>query len=96
MLKVIATTNVKEGCMEQYLAGVKELVEKSQAEEGNVMYTLNRVKDAPNKLIIMEIWKDQAAFEFHIQTPHFITILPQLRAFTEPGEPAMFLTEVEF
>lgn len=96
MLKIIATTNVKEGCMEQYLAGVQELVEKSQAEEGNITYTLNRVKDAPNKLIMLEIWKDQAAFEFHVQTPHFTTILPKLREFTEPGEPAMFLTEVEF
>lgn len=96
MLKVIATTNVKEGCMEQYLAGVKELVEKSQAEEGCVMYTLNHVKDAPNKLIMLEIWKDQAAFEFHTKTEHFTTILPKLREFTVPGEPAIFLTEVEF
>lgn len=96
MLKIIATTNVKEGCMEQYLAGVEELVKQSQAEEGCVTYTLNRVKDAPNKLIMLEIWKDQAAFEFHTKTPHFTTILPKLREFTEPGEPALFLTEVEF
>lgn len=96
MLKIIATTIVKEGCMEQYLAGVQELVEQSQAEEGNISYTLNRVKDVPNKLIILETWKDQAAFEFHIKTPHFTTILPKLREFTEPGEPAVFLTEVEF
>ena len=96
MLKIIATTNVKEGCMEQYLAGVEELVKQSQAEEGCVTYTLNRVKDAPNKLIMLEIWKDQAAFEFHTKTPHFTTILPKLREFTEPGDPALFLTEVEF
>ena len=45
---------------------------------------------------MLEIWKDQAEFEFHTKTPHFTTILPKLREFTEPGDPALFLTEVEF
>lgn len=96
MLKIIAKSKLKEGCLEAYLAAVRELVEQSQAEEGNVSYTLNQQADDPNTVVFLEVWKDQAAFEFHTKTPHFTGILPTLGQYVESGEPALFLTEVEF
>lgn len=95
MLKIIAKSKIKEGRMEEYLDAVRALVEGSQAEEGNISYTLNQSRDDPNTVAFFEVWKDQAAFEFHTQTEHFTTILPKLGEFVESGEPAMFFTEIQ-
>ena len=96
MLKIVAKSKIKDGCMEQYIAAVKELVEKSQAEEGNVSYTVNRLESDPSVVAFIEVWKDRAAFEFHIKTEHFTGILPGLKDFVEESYPAEFYTEVTF
>ncbi len=96
MLKIVAKSKIKEGFQKQYLEAIKELVAKSQAEEGNVSYTVNQSASDPTVFAFIEVWKDQAAFEYHIKTEHFTTILPKLRDFVEEGQPAEFYNEVEF
>lgn len=96
MLKIVAKSKIKEGKMDQYLETVAELVKKSQAEEGNVAYTVNALRGAENVVAFIEIWKDQAAFDFHVKTEHFTSILPKLRDFVEEGYPAEIYDEVEF
>ena len=78
MIKIVAKMTVKEGQAETFKASAKELIEKSAAEEGNIFYTLNVSVNDPNQFAIIECWKDQAAIDFHNQTPHFIGILPKL------------------
>lgn len=95
MLKIIARSKIKEGQMDAYFEAVKELVHKSQAEEGNVSYTVNVKNDAERVVAFIEFWKDRAAFEYHIKTEHFTTILPTLGEFVEESYPAEFYTEVE-
>ncbi|MBO4887149.1 MAG: antibiotic biosynthesis monooxygenase [Firmicutes bacterium] len=96
MLKIVAKSKIKEGMLDQYLAAVKPLVLGSQAEEGNVSYTMNILRGSENVVAFIEVWKDQAAFEYHIKTEHFTTILPTLKDFVEEGFPAEFYEEVEF
>lgn len=96
MLKIVAKTKIKESMQEQYKAAVKELVRKSQAEEGNVSYTVNQLTSDPTIFAFIEVWKDQAAFEYHVKTEHFTTILPSLKDFVEESYPAEFYTEIEF
>lgn len=96
MLKIVAKSKIKDGCMEQYIAAVKELVEKSLAEEGNVSYTVNRLESDPSVVAFIEVWKDRATFEFHIKTEHFTGILPGIKDFVEEIYPAEFYTEVTF
>ena len=96
MLKIVAKSKIKEGLQEQYKAAVKELVRKSQAEEGNISYTVNQLASDPTIFAFIEMWKDQAAFEYHIKTKHFIVILPTLKDYVEESYPAEFYTEVEF
>ena len=95
MLKIVSKSKIKEGCMDQYLAAVKELVQKSQAEEGNISYTVNRLESDPSVVAFIEVWKDRRAFEFHIATEHFTSLLPGLSAFVEEGFPPEFYTEIE-
>ena len=42
MIKIVAEMNVKPECLDTFLATAKELVDKSTAEEGNLVYTLNQ------------------------------------------------------
>ena len=95
MLKIVAKSRIKEACVEQYLAAVKELVQKSQAEEGNISYTVNQSANDLNVFAFIEVWKDQASFEYHTQTEHFTTILPTLKEYVEESFPAEFFKEVE-
>jgi len=59
--------------LEQYKVALKEEIEASIRLEPGVL-TLYAVfeKRAPNKLTILEIYKNRKAYESHIKTPHFL------------------------
>jgi quinol monooxygenase YgiN len=59
--------------LDKYKAALKEGIETAVREEPGVL-TLYAVfeKDHPTHLTILEIYKDQAAYEAHLKTPHFI------------------------
>ena len=59
--------------LEQYKVALKEEIEASIRLEPGVL-TLYAVfeKRAPNKLTILEIYKNRQAYESHIKTPHFL------------------------
>jgi quinol monooxygenase YgiN len=80
MIKIIAKMPVKADQVAQFKALAQELVAKSAAEEGNVSYSLNVSQADPNTFAILECWRDQAAIDFHNNTPHFTTLLPQMSA----------------
>lgn len=73
MIKIVAKISVKPECKEEFLKVAATLVEASQAEEGNIAYNLHEDIANPNSLAFIEIWKDQAAIDFHNQTEHFIS-----------------------
>lgn len=58
--------------LDNYNAYLKEEIEASVRLEPGVL-TLYAVseKEQPNKITILEIYADQAAYENHLQTPHF-------------------------
>ena len=96
MIKIIARRVVRPENIEQYEALARELVEKSQAEAGNVSYTLNKSISDPKVHTFIEIWKDQAAIDFHNDTEHFTRIVPQLRPMRESSDPVELFTEVSW
>ena len=56
-------------------AAVEEIVQKltpaSRQEPGCINYIPHFVQDAPATLVIYEQYVDEAALEFHRETPHF-------------------------
>ena len=58
----------------EYLALVAECGRRSMAEEPGVemMYSMQE-KERPERITILEIYADRAAYERHIRTPHFRT-----------------------
>lgn len=94
-LKIFVKFKIKEGCVDQYLASMKEMVQKSQAEEGCIAYNLNAVKDQPDVVALMEVWESEEALERHKNTEHFKTLLPGTHDFVESVVSGDTLTEYE-
>ena len=59
--------------LEQFKAALKDGVETSVRVEPGVkaLYAAS-AKDAPTHFTVLEIYADQAAYESHINTPHFL------------------------
>ena len=94
MIKIIARRVVRPENIEQYEALARELVEKSQAEAGNVSYTLNKSIADPRVHTFIEIWKDQAAIDAHNASEHFTRLVPRLGALVEQADPVELYTEL--
>jgi quinol monooxygenase YgiN len=71
MITVIAKLAIQEGKTEETIALLKNMMKKVAAEEGTLLYSLNRKPSEPNTLVIVERYKDKAALGAHSSTPHF-------------------------
>jgi quinol monooxygenase YgiN len=88
MVKLTAKNFIKAECVDDFLAIVKALVEKTNAlDSGCILYELCRDKADPLQFIMIEEWKDQASLDKHMQAPHFLELIPKLHDMSsKPGE----------
>ena len=69
----IAEIEVNEGYLEAYLSAAHNVENKSvESEPGVICIFPMQVKDAPNTIRILEIYRNDAAYQSHLQTPHFV------------------------
>ena len=69
----IAEIEVNEGYLEEYLAAAHNVGTKSvESEDGVICIFPMQVKDAPNTIRILEIYRDEEAYQAHLQMPHFL------------------------
>lgn len=94
MIKIVASVVVKEDKIAEFQKMAAELVEKSQAEEGNVSYSLNQSTGDKCKHAFIEIWKDQEAIDKHNASEHFTTLLPKLGELASEPMSVELYTEV--
>lgn len=73
MLVLNVYYKVKPGKREEFYKVVTEsgVAEASRKEAGNIRYEYFRAAEDPDLMLLIEHWKDQEAFDFHIQQPHF-------------------------
>ena len=73
LLVRIAEIEVNEGYLEEYLAAAHNVGTKSvESEPGVICIFPMQVKDAPNTIRILEIYRNEEAYQAHLQTPHFL------------------------
>ena len=73
MLVRIAEIEVNEGYLEEYLAVAHNVGTKSvEIEPGVICIFPMQVKDSPNTIRILEIYRNEEAYQAHLQTPHFL------------------------
>ncbi len=70
-IKIVATVVVKPEYREVLLAQFADLVAASRREAGNFRYDLHQAAGSPNKLVFIEHWASQAAFDAHNASAHF-------------------------
>ena len=96
MIKIVAKRTVRPDEVSRYLELARELVEKSQAEEGNISYTLNQNLSDPRTFTFLEVWRDQAAIDSHNASEHFTRLVPMLGGLVETAFPVELYTEVQW
>lgn len=68
----IAELEIDPSQLTAYRNALKEEIATSiRVEPGVLTLYAVAVKDQPNQIRIFETYKDQAAYEAHLQTPHF-------------------------
>ena len=69
----IASLEIEPSCLDDYKAAVKEQIETAVRTEPGVL-ALHAVadKDHPGHITVFEIYRDQGAYEAHLQTAHFL------------------------
>lgn len=92
MIGVIAKLKIKEGKMDEALNLFKGLLALVRKEEGTLYYTLNRDMADPNMIVVVERYKDMAAFQAHTGTPYFLEFSKKIGSFLD-GKLEMNLLE---
>ena len=73
LLVRIAEIEVNDGYLEEYLAAAHNVGTKSvEVEPGVICIFPMQVKDSPNTIRIVEIYRNEEAYQAHLQTPHFL------------------------
>lgn len=68
----ICQIEVDSARLDEYKAYLKEIVETSNKQEPGVRIIYAAFdKEHPNKLTLLEIYDSDAAYQKHLQTPHF-------------------------
>src|SRR5215475_4881902 len=68
----IAVLEIDPSQLPAYRDALKEEVATSiRAEPGVLKLYAVSVRDQPSQIRILEVYRDQAAYESHLQTPHF-------------------------
>ncbi|MET3290199.1 UNVERIFIED_CONTAM: quinol monooxygenase YgiN [Brevibacillus sp. OAP136] len=81
MLLIHAHLQVIPAQEEAFLQAVKALVAASQAEEGNVSYTLLKSTEHAYRYTMVEKWKDADAVSSHNASAHFQAFVKQAPSF---------------
>ena len=76
MILIVAKCTLLEGKRNEFYKIAKELEAESRKEEGCISYTLFEDIHNPLGFCYVEQWKDQAAIDFHNQSPHFTKLVP--------------------
>ena len=70
---IIAPIQIKEGHKEAFMAEMIADARGSVADEpGCLRFDVIQDPDEENRIWLYEIYKDEDAFQTHLQTPHFI------------------------
>jgi len=73
MYIIVAPIQIKEAFKDQYIKGMLENAQGSVNDEpGCLRFDVVQDANDENRIWLYEVYKDEAAFQAHTQTPHFI------------------------
>ena len=78
MIHILASFQVKNDKLSDFIKLCNKLIEESRKEEGCVSYHLQQNTERENYLVFVEEWKSNEAIEKHNASGHFTRIVPLL------------------
>lgn len=78
MVVVTAKIFFSEGKLKEADALLKELIEKTNQEDGCIEYKAYLHSQSSDEIVIIEKWESQGHLDAHMKTKHFTEILPKL------------------
>lgn len=85
---LIVDFQVNEGKMAEFLPLMKENARASVANEpGCLQFDVLQVQGEPNRIVLFEVYADDAAFQAHMKMPHLAAFLEKARPLM--GKPTM-------
>lgn len=94
MVAVIAKIRVKKGKAEELVQLLKDILPSVKKEAGTLYYTVNRDRSDPNLVIVVEKYKDDAAFQAHSSTPYLAQLFGKAQALVEGSMELMMMDEI--
>ena len=72
MFSMVVQMEVRPGCREEFLAGMKVNAQSSVRDEpGCLRFDVNQSVSDPHRFVFYELYADEAALDAHRQAPHF-------------------------
>ena len=72
MFSVFVTINIKPGCAEEFnQASLGDAQGSVRDEPGCFRFDILRDVENPDRFYLYEVYRDAAAFDAHLETPHF-------------------------
>jgi quinol monooxygenase YgiN len=68
---IVARWRPRPGAEAEIAEILRDLAPRIRSEPGNISFTAHRAKDAPNDILLYEIYASEAAFDAHRATEHF-------------------------
>lgn len=73
MLSIFVTIDVQEEHVEQFkLASLGDSEGSVRDEPQCYRFDINQDEEVPTRFYLYEVYKDEAAFQHHLKTPHFL------------------------
>jgi autoinducer 2-degrading protein len=85
-LVLVVDVKIKSDCIPQLMTELEKNASAARKEPGCKQFDVIRDKDDPTKLVLYEVYADEAAFEAHQQTPHFKAYLANALQYLESRE----------
>ena len=94
MVAVVAKIKVKEGKADELAQLLKDILPSVKNEEGTLYYTVNKDRADPNLVVVIEKYKDDAAFQAHSTTPYLAELFAKSMPLVEGDMELMIMDEV--
>ena len=77
MYSLLLKTQLKPGSLERFMEAMSVNAASSVRDEpGCLVFDVVQDRSAPDLVWLYEVYKDEAAFEAHLLTPHFLASRP--------------------
>ena len=86
MYIIISPTQVKPGHREEYIEALVEDARSSvKNEPGCVRFDVIQDSEDTNRVWVYEVYKDEAAFQAHLQAPHLLVFREKAQSWRDQG-----------